>query len=42
MSLRRVDQIEKSWRPRKTIKEIIRLDLEVNELDPNMVYERTT
>jgi hypothetical protein len=28
-------------RPRKTIRETIRKDLEVNELDPNMVYDRT-
>jgi len=28
-------------RPRKTIRKIIRKDLEVNELDPNLVYDRT-
>jgi len=28
-------------RPRKTIRETIRNDLEVNELDPNLVYDRT-
>jgi hypothetical protein len=28
-------------RPRKTIRETIRKDLEVNELDSNMVYDRT-
>ena len=28
-------------RPRKTIRETIRKDLEVNELDPNMVYDIT-
>jgi len=28
-------------RPRKTIRETIRKDLEVNELDPNMIYDRT-
>jgi len=28
-------------RPRKTIRETIRKDLEVNELDPNLVYDRT-
>jgi len=45
--LRRVDQIEESQvkrgrgRPRKTIRETIRKDLEVNELDPNLVYDRT-
>jgi len=42
-----VDQMEESQvkrgkrRPRKTIRETIRKDLEVNELDPNMVYNRT-
>jgi len=45
--LRRVDQMEESHvkrgrgRPRKTIRETIRKDLEVNELDPNLVYDRT-
>jgi len=45
--VRRVDQIEESQvkrsrgRPRKTIRETIRNDLEVNELDPNLVYDRT-
>jgi len=28
-------------RPIKTIRETIRKDLEINELDPNMVYDRT-
>jgi len=28
-------------RHRKTIKETIRKDLKINELDPNMVYDRT-
>jgi len=28
-------------RPRKTIRETIREDLEINELDQNMVYDRT-
>jgi len=28
-------------RPRKTIRETIRKDLEVNELDPNLIYDRT-
>ena len=28
-------------KPRKTIRETIRNDLEVNEFDPNMVYDRT-
>jgi len=28
-------------RPRKTIKETIRKNLEVNELNPNMVYDIT-
>jgi len=44
---RRVDQMEDSQiargrgRPRKTIRETIKKDLEVNELDPNLVYDRT-
>ena len=44
--VRRVDQMEESrdkrgrGRPRKTIRETIRKDLEVNELDPNLVYDR--
>jgi len=28
-------------RPRKTIRETIRKDLEINELDRNMMYDRT-
>jgi hypothetical protein len=28
-------------RPRKTIRETIKKDLELNELDTNMVYDRT-
>jgi len=45
--VRRVDQMEESQvkrgreRPRKTIRETIRKDLEVNELDPDLVYDRT-
>ena len=45
--VRRVDQMEESQikrgrgRPRKTIRETIKKDLEVNELDPNMVHDRT-
>jgi len=45
--VKRVDQMEESQvkrgrgRPRKIIGETIRKDLEVNELDPNMVYDRT-
>ena len=45
--VRRVDQIEESQvkrgrgRPKKTIKETIRKDLEVNELDPNLIYDKT-
>ena len=45
--VRRVDEMEESqvkrgrWRPKKTIRETIRKDLEVNELDPNLVYDRT-
>jgi len=47
--VRRVDQMEESQikrcrgrgRPRKTIRETIKSDLEVNELDPNIVYDRT-
>jgi len=45
--VRRVDQMEESWVKRgresfrKTIRETIRKDLEVNELYPSMVYDRT-
>jgi len=45
--VRRIDQMEKSHvkrgkgRPKKTIRETIRKDLEVNELDSNLVYDRT-
>jgi len=45
--VRRVDQMEESqvkrgrWQPRKTNRETIRNDLEVNELDPNILYDRT-
>ena len=45
--VRRVDQMKESHvkrgrgRPRKTIRETIRKDLEVNELDPNLFYDRT-
>jgi hypothetical protein len=45
--VRRVDQMEESQvnsgrgRRRKAIRETIRNDLKVNELDPNMVYDRT-
>jgi len=45
--VRRIDQLEDSQitrgrgRPRKTIREIIKKDLEINELDRNMVYDRT-
>ena len=45
--VRRVDQIEESHvkrcrgRPKKTIRETIRKDLEVNELDSNLIYDRT-
>jgi len=45
--VRRVDQIEDSHvkrgrgGPKKTIRETIRKDLEVNELDSNLVYDRT-
>jgi len=44
--VRRVDHMEESQVkrgrgiPRKTIRETIRKDLEVNELDPNLVYDR--
>jgi hypothetical protein len=35
-----VSQIRRGrGRPRKTIREAIRKDLEVNELDPNMVHD---
>jgi len=46
-AVRRVDQMEESrvkrgrGRPKKTIRETIRKDLEVYELDPNMVFDRT-
>jgi len=46
-AVRRVDQMEKSQikrsrrRPRKTVRETIRKDLEIDELDPNMVYDGT-
>jgi hypothetical protein len=45
--IRRVDAMEDSQitrgrgRPRKTIRETIRKDLEINDLDQNMVYDRT-
>jgi hypothetical protein len=45
--VRRVDQMEERQvkkgrgRPKKTIRETIRKDLEVNELDSNMVFDRT-
>jgi len=45
--VRRVDQMEDSQitrgrgRPRQTIRETIRKDLEINELDRNMFYDRT-
>jgi len=45
--VRRVYQMEESQvkrgrgRPRKTIRKIIRKDVEVNKLDPNMIYDRT-
>jgi hypothetical protein len=45
--VRRVYQMEESQikkgreRPKKTIKETIMKVLEVNEFDPNMVYDRT-
>ena len=45
--VRRVDQMEESHvkrgrgRPKKTIRETIRKDLEVNELDSNLVFDRT-
>jgi hypothetical protein len=45
--VRRVDQMEESQvkrgrgRHKKTIRETIRKDLEVNELDPNMIFDRT-
>jgi hypothetical protein len=44
---RRVDQIEDDQitrdvgRSRKTIREIIKKDPEINELDRNMIYDRT-
>jgi len=45
--VRRVYQMEESQvkkgrgRPKKSIRETIRKDLEVNEFDPNLVYNRT-
>ena len=45
--VRKVDHIEDSQitrgreRRRKTIRETIRKDLNINELDPNIVYNRT-
>ena len=45
--VRRIDQMHESQvkrsrgKPRKTIRETIRKDLKVNELDPNLVYDRT-
>jgi len=45
--VRRVDQMKESQvkrsrgRPRKTIRETIRKDLKVNELDPNLIYDGT-
>jgi len=45
--VRRVDQMEESHvkrgrgRPKKTIRETIMKDLEVNEFDSNLVYDRT-
>jgi hypothetical protein len=45
--VRRVDQMEESQvkkgrgRPGKIIRKTIRKDLEVNELDPNLIYNRT-
>jgi len=45
--VRRVDQMKDSQitigrgRPRKTIRETIRKNLEINELDQNIVYDRT-
>jgi len=45
--IKRVDQMEESQvkrgreRPKKTIRETIRKDLEINELNPNLVYDRT-
>jgi len=45
--VRRVDKMKESHvkrcrvKPRKTIRETIRKDLEVNELDLNIVYDKT-
>jgi hypothetical protein len=45
--VRKVDQIERSQvtrvrgRPRKTIRETIRKGLEINELEKDMVFDRT-
>ena len=46
-AVRRVDQMEGSQitrgrgRPRKTMRETIRKDLEINELEKDMVFDRT-
>ena len=37
---RRVDQMEGRGRPQKTIRETTKKDLEINELDGNMIYDR--
>ena len=40
--VRRVGHVKRGrGRPKKTIRETIRKDLEVNELDSNLVYNRT-
>ena len=45
--VRRVDQMKESQvkggrgKPRKTIRETIKKDLEVNELNPNLIYDTT-
>jgi len=45
--VRRVDQVKGSQitrgrvRPRKTIRETIKKDLEINELEKNMIFNRT-
>jgi len=44
MESKSIDGGEITWgrgRPRKIIKKTIKKDLEINELDKNMVYDRT-
>ena len=44
--VRKLDQVEgcptarNRWRPRKTIRKTIKRDLDVNDLNINMIYDR--